>query len=215
MMSTEAMISMKEHLRIIAAYQDRIKILQRELEQKETFLNENEIEKDISMKIRQSTMVLDDLIGIEDDIEDILTDDDDDEDAHAKSLLNHNRRATSLIIEDLIGFDDEIGDDDDSDSVSTASLTDVNKNGREYKSIGDVDELKKIIESLQNELTTKSKLNALHHINPETMNQRDEMDWVLQSKLELIACLSQELDKMRSIIKSQQRIIRACSVKYN
>ena len=43
-MSTKAMISMKEHLRIIAVYQDRIQTLQRELEQKETFLNDLQLE---------------------------------------------------------------------------------------------------------------------------------------------------------------------------
>ena len=192
--ASEAMISMKEHQSIVAAYQKRIALLNQELQQfkkrdlsEESYLNQNEIE--FEHKIRQSTMILDDLIGISDDIEDALTEDEFEDSPNrnerkiTKSQMDHNRRATSLIIEDLIGINDDfIDDESQSFSTSFSNADDDNDATNEQQSI----------EDLQN----KSK---------------EEIDRIYQSKLKLIASLSLELDKMRSIIIKQQKQINQFS----
>eukprot|EP01084_Bolivina_argentea_P022517 41846_1 len=185
--------------------------------------------ENLSTNRRSSSVILDDLIGMNIDIEDNISEDynninsdnssiDSSESSSnhnhniTKSQLAHNRRATSMIIEDLIGINEDTDTDNDMSSSSSngpinASYDAINLEQQlldcQYVDINDIDKLKEIIETLKLELK-KSRINTIEikeetiDLEHELVNERSETQ-----KYKHLLRISQQLENINPDILNQ------------
>ena len=169
-----------------------------------TYNLHRQLSKNSNSNRRKSSMILQNMVSIDEDIEDDLSEDETIpviERRITKNQLAHNRRVTSMIIEDLIGVDDDdddddnvdnLGsDDDDDDTDTTSDESQENDNlaaivleqqllAAQYQDINDVDKLKEIIETLQNELkqsriNTVSRDHDVNNLKEETIDLESQL----------------------------------------